>query len=756
MAVTFLTNEDKNILDQQIDALSDRIDGVEGGNGGSVSSGIVVDNTLTIEGAAADAAVVGERFSELKNVYAPVIVESSSRNYTFSAAQLNDVTNVVIPQTSDVTTECVAFAEDLIPSLDAINHISGFYSKGVGNSLNANGALTSELYYYGKLNASGAIPLRQQIATGDNVTFFATKEGSFEAEYEWPITVFFLTTDVNGVRTTRQVSFASYQPFKSLTFVAETDIVAIDVWVQFRVGTYHNCVIRWAGVKNADVLTYDISNGIVFDREVVGSNGITMLPVNGYFNTFTDTKKYIDEHVPSDMLVESDLYYITPKMFGAIGDGFADDSNAIQATFDYAAENNKPIYVGDGTYLFENIKLYNGNSYEIFGTHFVDKIDWNSRPDSCLLVKNNSVGFVGVRLDNEDFLSSIPTIRMVMRELKMKGQEGSDYPICFKDVRFTNSRFHHVQASWFSCFIEGILIGETTVDGCQIFGITECAFRGLTDKYNDNIVDDTKHSFVDARFTNNSFSGQFKYKNTLYSPVVFEANNFYHLFFNQNFVMSMWAVVRTLSGAITAWQSSENIYTYCSTFACKTDDIINDLSLRCSKIHNDSVWFTSAEYLINHSEGKSYFDDYSGNTRLDENKIAFLGFDEIDYCDIQNITMRLSDRLLSEITKFKCTNISKAIPFVAFISQKDSITEIEVAENAFNTKIPLDDYVNNIENYAHTHIEAWNGKVVETLPVIQDTAYRYVLEGQTCYYNHKLLTCHGDNWYDTMGNVVTE
>ena len=62
MAVTFLTNEDKNVLDQQIETLNDRIDDIKSGNG---VSGVVVDSTLTIDGAAADAAVVGERLSEL-------------------------------------------------------------------------------------------------------------------------------------------------------------------------------------------------------------------------------------------------------------------------------------------------------------------------------------------------------------------------------------------------------------------------------------------------------------------------------------------------------------------------------------------------------------------------------------------------------------------------------------------------------------------------------------------------------------------
>ena len=62
MAVTFLTNEDKNVLDQQIETLSDRIDDIKSGNG---ASDVVVDNTLTVGGAAADAKVTGNMLKSL-------------------------------------------------------------------------------------------------------------------------------------------------------------------------------------------------------------------------------------------------------------------------------------------------------------------------------------------------------------------------------------------------------------------------------------------------------------------------------------------------------------------------------------------------------------------------------------------------------------------------------------------------------------------------------------------------------------------
>lgn len=51
---------------------------------------------------------------------------------------------------------------------------------------------------------------------------------------------------------------------------------------------------------------------------------------------------------------KDDIAYITPQMFGAVGDGETDDTDALTATIEYAAENNKNIYIPAGTYYISN------------------------------------------------------------------------------------------------------------------------------------------------------------------------------------------------------------------------------------------------------------------------------------------------------------------------------------------------------------------------------------------------------------------
>ena len=62
--------------------------------------------------------------------------------------------------------------------------------------------------------------------------------------------------------------------------------------------------------------------------------------------------------------------HVTPQMFGAIGDGKADDTAALQRTVDYAAANNKRVYLPEGKYLISSTVVCNfsdGNIAEFIG-----------------------------------------------------------------------------------------------------------------------------------------------------------------------------------------------------------------------------------------------------------------------------------------------------------------------------------------------------------------------------------------------------
>ena len=60
-------------------------------------------------------------------------------------------------------------------------------------------------------------------------------------------------------------------------------------------------------------------------------------------------------------IITTYIQYITPEMYGAVGDGETDDSEAIQAAIDYANEHNKTVFFGAKTYLIESaLNVYSG------------------------------------------------------------------------------------------------------------------------------------------------------------------------------------------------------------------------------------------------------------------------------------------------------------------------------------------------------------------------------------------------------------
>ena len=740
----------------QIDkAVGDVLNGNVGGTGGG--GNITIDDTLTKAGAAADAKATGDRLTALSEEIgnkAQAITEEVKAYYHGNVVDRN------------ITVNGNAFSNAAVRIVGGKSHFITFYSFAAngatftahdGRFLSMKGELTAntQVVYLqaakaGYTDTDAIRGKRIRIVTQSDRAVFARGYGSNVPK---------LVVRSDGAQIYAHTC-DSIDIFNNDFFVdipADSGEITISIWY-LESGVNVDGVELFAGIYLADDTVIDtgktVSDGETLTVEI--PEGITEFDSMAHESSQTvivDTKKYIDEHAPSDMLRLGDLYYVVPEMFGAVGDGIADDSEALQKTFDFAAANHKAIYTGGGTYLFENVKLYDGNNYEVFGTCFVDTFEWNERPSGCLLIKKGGVGFVGVRLSDVIAVSSLPTVRMYMHDLKIKGESGGGFPICFKDVRLHNSRIFHVQATWLSCFLEGMMVGDSVVEDCMFLDITESVYRGWTDI--NGIFNTNNHSFVDARFNNSRYAGRFKSSSTLFKPVVFDCSSFYCFDFSNNFVTNMWAIIATRNDVVNAWTSTDNIYTHCCTFAYSTGEITDGFRLRSSVLIHDSVRNNSYDHLTNTEEGKSYYDDHDGNTRLDENNLFFFAFDQFDSCVIMGLKVRNAGKILKDVTRFRCTTIGKAISYTELPYGQHAINAEKAAKNAFATKIPLDDFAANPEEYFLTSIESWSGRTAETLPVIQDKTYRYVLEGQTCYHNHKLLTCHGENWYDTMGNVVT-
>ncbi len=96
-----------------------------------------------------------------------------------------------------------------------------------------------------------------------------------------------------------------------------------------------------------------------------------------------DQKEYVpnasltEEKFSDELKLKSIKDYVTPQMFGAIGDGVTDDTEALQAAINHCSTQNVMLYIPHGKYKFTSTLYINSNLYI--------KGDGGRRPDRTSL-----------------------------------------------------------------------------------------------------------------------------------------------------------------------------------------------------------------------------------------------------------------------------------------------------------------------------------------------------------------------------------
>lgn len=175
----------------------------------------------------------------------------------------------------------------------------------------------------------------------------------------------------------------------------------INATVSFNINSDDDIIyvaLRYLGIGssfdnvNFKLMVYESTANILDTEETITNgesklfnipDGYTVIGTGCHKNSIygiVDTKEYIDNHVPSDMVtmprLESyvpnvtNLGYITPEMFGAVGDKTTDDSLSIQTALTYAATNGIP-FKAFGSYRINTGLIYVGNLGNIY-IHYLD------------------------------------------------------------------------------------------------------------------------------------------------------------------------------------------------------------------------------------------------------------------------------------------------------------------------------------------------------------------------------------------------
>lgn len=113
-------------------------------------------------------------------------------------------------------------------------------------------------------------------------------------------------------------------------------------------------------------LSTDVNNlnqgGLNLKEEFIGKQVNGWLDMHPEATTTVQDGAIAEEKINATFLPWIKKDYITPEMFGAVGDGVTDDTIAIKKTITFAKENGKSIY-GIGTYYIIDTIIFDGFNY---------------------------------------------------------------------------------------------------------------------------------------------------------------------------------------------------------------------------------------------------------------------------------------------------------------------------------------------------------------------------------------------------------
>lgn len=305
---------------------------------------------------------------------APAIKGETEKRNTFSSSDMKSIGSkfgVVIPKETGVTTEYVSYSEDLIPMLDPYSSSENIFSMN-NNIVHINGVASSSEYLYGKYDGSTNIPINKEVKANDVISLILSAKGTVVSAGATNSVIAF-TLRVIYTDTTYD-SYTDYMETDSTVatrkITVPKDVSAIRIFVQVRKDYNFTDYDLSMSIVLGEFATMPVSDGIVLDSAVTGTNGIVMYPIKGALEYVEDTKKYVDEHMPTDMLTKDDLVYISPEMYGAKGDNSTDDSTAFQTAVN-AAISKGAAFRAYGKYRINSTVTFEGNNMDIY-IHYID------------------------------------------------------------------------------------------------------------------------------------------------------------------------------------------------------------------------------------------------------------------------------------------------------------------------------------------------------------------------------------------------
>lgn len=316
--------------------------------------------------------------------------------------------------------------------------------------------------------------------------------------------------------------------------------------------------------------------------------------------------------------------HVTPEMYGAIGDGVADDTEALQMAIDNASSvvslGNKTYYVSGTLFLKSNISIV-GQGAKIF------------RASSAGVVANT---FRGVDIKNIT-IEGIEFVSEHNQEIVSKEIDG-------------NGKASNIDALHFQ-YIENLRV-------------VNCKFSGLTGgiKIDENLDD------VTSVINRGLLVDRCVFDNTIFMPIYTGGLSECHI---RNCDISATTESTKLCHHIYISSACENFYIFGNNFKGGVGQIINAASAYSgakapTKIHIFNNEFTDFQLLLSVISGDVYFENNVCRSEIANNcfYVDGLGKLRLSNCNI-SVNTKLFDTHGFDIEIVNCTVKSRGIVFTA-------------------------------------------------------------------------------------------
>ena len=430
-------------------------------------------------------------------------------------------------------------------------------------------------------------------------------------------------------------------------------------------------------------------------------------------------------------VLNSDIF-ITPDMYGAVGDAYTDDSKAFQDCFDDSkgkiivipAKHYKldtPIKLSEDIYSYNVIGGYVSKPYSVHesdypklycSSHFIDGTK-----------ENGSAGKYNLNLDGL-------RVRLVYED---------------SEKNFLNNVI--VEAGFIeNCVVEnphnvlkGAIFARSIIQSCNFYGVKSTFITDADFAEGDTFVGSMDSTVRDCYING---AGNLGYNATLLDTSVFfnmNIDNCFIDFFKQ-------AIVRPENGQADYRRSSFNNCIFDIMWRVVTGRINADIPLTFNSCVFESINETAVAKYFSNPDEEMYSD--GGYTKC--------GVVVNDMSKVVNV----DQNYLKNVSFIDCSFTKVDYPFYFSKNAWDHTNIIERGSTFSECKANVTfSAVVTPSTFGTMYFESLNGGSYDTLPLISDPTstggYRVeCFEGMWIYYNGKIAICHNMQWVDTDGNVL--